>query len=148
MSVYEEMLAGVATYLKAIPGIATAYYPAPSTINQNPAFIVFGDQMHIDGGQEFKMTGRVRVNLYVTTSEPPLAMAAADAFIEPTIDQFAANNPGYHLETTVPSGFVDRCTVYDIQASQLLTYAGVEYIGAVFWFDYKYRRFAGEGYPI
>lgn len=148
MSVYEELLAGIATYLRAIPDISDAVYPAPNTINQSAMFVVFGADLHVDGGQEFKMTGRVRACLYMAPTDTAMAVGAADRFVEPVIDQFAANNPGYHLNGAVTSGNIDRCTVIDVQSSQVLPYAGHDYFGAVFFFDYKYRRFAGGGYAV
>jgi hypothetical protein len=148
MSAYDEMLAGVATYLRAVPGITNAIYPAPNSISQSATAVVFGVERHSDGGQEFKHTGRIRVCLYMAPTDTPSAIAAADRLIESIEDQFAANNPGYHLAGTVTNGNIDRCTVLDVQGSQVLPYAGHDYFGAVIYFDYKYRRFAGGGFPL
>lgn len=148
MSVYDEMLAGVATYLRAVPGITNAIYPAPNSISGNAVAIVYGAERHVEGGQELKMTGRIRVGLYMAPTDTPAAISAADALIEPITDQFAADNPGYHLDGTVTSGNIDRCTVIDTVSSQVLPYAGHDYFGAVIYFDFKYRRFAGGGFAL
>jgi hypothetical protein len=111
--------------------------------------IVFGAEQHIDGGQEFMHTGRIRVGLYMAPTDTPSAISAADALVEPIIDQFAAKNPGYHLAGQIaPPAAIDRCTVSDVLSSQVLPYAGHDYFGAVVYLDYKYRRFAGGGFAL
>jgi hypothetical protein len=148
MSVYDEMLAGVAAYLRVIPGISDAIYPAPNSISGSAVAIVYGAERHVDAGQEFKVTGRIRVGLYMAPTDTPSAISAADKLIEPITDQFAANNPGYHLNGQMTSGNVDRCTVIDTLSSQILPYAGHDYFGALIYLDFKYRRFAGGGYLV
>lgn len=137
MSAFEDVHARIRDYLAVVPGIATAAYPAPNSITNNTVVVYAGD-FDLTHSDEMYLAGVSRAVLYIAPTDTPMALGKADGLALTIVDQFAPNTPGFHLD-----GLVDFCQVARIELSRVVSYAGHDYFGAIFYFRLKIRRFAG-----
>lgn len=143
MSELDVVHAEIAKYVRVIPGIGAVYYPAPNSISGANTAIVYAGDLDITHGGEMYLALTSRVILYLAPTDTAKAISDADSIALTVVDQFAPDNPGFHL-----TGLVDFCQVVRVELSRVLEYAGHTYFCAVFYLRLKIRRFAGGGYPI
>jgi hypothetical protein len=122
VSALEDVHGRIRDYLAVVPGITKAEYPAPNSLSANNTAVVYAGDFDITHSDEMYLAG--------------VSRAALDV-----VDQFAPNHPGFHLD-----GLVDFCQVSRVELSRVVSYAGHDYFGAIFYFRLKIRRFAGAGF--
>jgi hypothetical protein len=141
MSVIEDVHARIRDYLAVVPGITKAEYPAPNSLSANNTAVVYAGDFDITHSDEMYLAGVSRAVLYIAPTDTPVALGKADGLALDVVDQFAPNHPGFHLD-----GLVDFCQVSRVELSRVVSYAGHDYFGAIFYFRLKIRRFAGAGF--
>lgn len=139
------LLTALADYIRTIPGVASAYYPAPNALNADecPAVVMFWggvdettvDHSNASGGTLWLpgVMGRVYIP---RAGESPQEFAKVDAMVTPLVDAFAvpvASIPGL-------AGEVHRCRINRIRPMLETTYAGQQFVCAEFSFDIKFHR--------
>lgn len=135
-----DIYAAMATYANAIDGL-TGIYPAPATLPNPPALIVFGGGGTVVHGSTQMISLRPKAHLMVATKGATIhEITRADRFLFPIIDAFSADTDetdGFTL-----GGIIDRCVVADWEELAVIGYAGHRYIGYPIFFDLKVHRHA------
>jgi hypothetical protein len=142
VSALEDVHARIRDYLAVVPGITAAYYPAPNSLSGNNNLVLYAGDFDITPADEMYLSGVSRAVLYVAPTDTPMALGKADGLVPWILDQFAANTTGRNLD-----GMVDLCKVSKIELSRVVSYAGHDYFGAIFYFTMKIRRFANGAIP-
>jgi hypothetical protein len=144
MSQIEDVHARIRDYIAVVPGITKVHYPAPNSITANNTAIVYAgdfDVTHGMGSEQY-LAGISRVVLYIQPTDTPSAIAHSDGLSLASVDQFAANTPGFNLD-----GLVDFCQVSRFELSRAYEVDNQKYWGSTFYIRLKIRRFANGAIP-
>jgi hypothetical protein len=125
-------------------GLKQAHYPAPSSLNETPAAVVFaGSGNSVPAMQEQVWHHDVRVQVMVKPGQSYAgSLNAIEPLIEPIWDHFAPGTDASHLRGSDGS-MVEHCYPIRYEASQLIEFAGIPYVALTIYFDVKTHRFAG-----
>lgn len=140
-----ELLAAMAMRIATAPGIATAYYPAPNTIesNQTPAVVLYwgsDEDTTIDhrSGTHQLWLPSVRAQVLVPRKgDTPREFSKVDSVLTGIVDVLVG------LPNTIMpglTGHVDRVLVTRLRPTLQVVYAGSEYYAAEVFFSVKFHR--------
>ena len=139
------LLTAMAEYIRTIPGVASAHYPAPNALQaaECPAVVMFWggvDETTVDHSNATSGTlwlPRVMARVYIPREgDSPQEFAKLDAMVTPLVDAFAV--PVNSIPTL--AGKVHRCRITRIRPMLQTEYAGHQYVVAEFYFDIKFHR--------
>lgn len=130
-------------------GLASAHYPAPSTLPTLPTLIVLLDSGPVSEMNEQIVLLTFRGLLFTSLEAIESQISTVDPMIRPLIDAFSpnANKTNYRLQLTVPDTDgavgVDYCRVERFEAALPIPYNGQTHYGARIWWGVKVRRNPG-----
>jgi hypothetical protein len=127
-------------------GLRQAYYPAPSSLVETPAALVFTNLFTITplGGEElWEGTTRVQLMIAATTGRLAAEINALEPLVEPILTHFAPGTDAYHLRQAGSPAQADKCYPASVEASQVIEYAGHDYSALTILFDIRFHRAYG-----
>jgi hypothetical protein len=129
----------------AAAGLRQAHYPAPSSLSETPAALVFSNPFTITAlGGEAIWEGEMQVQLRVAAQGRLAAeINALEPLIMPIIDHFAPGTDAYHLRVGGQSGQVHKCEPARFEPSQEIEYAAHQYTAITVYFTVKFHRAFG-----
>jgi hypothetical protein len=136
-----------------VPGVGTAHYPAPNTLNQTPAVVLYwsGNEptsITHQSGQEQMWTGPVIGHLLTArVGNTPQEFARVDDLIVPLVDAFAMDADGQTVTERHPELFgygVYHCLLTRVMPTQAIPYAGHDYYGAELTWTFRLDRDTGS----
>lgn len=127
-------------------GLRYAYYPAPSSLNDGPAALIFLQSATVTNMNEQVWEFDVLVQLLISAKDGRLAaeINALEPLVEPITDHFAPDTDAFHLRVPSESGIVHHCYPVRFDLSQNIRYAGHDFTGITATFNVKTHRYAGE----
>ena len=140
-----ELLRAMADVIGDVPGIGSASYPAPNTIDEAdlPAVVLYWggpdetliDHSNATGGTLWQPSVMAQL-LTARVGDTPQEFAVIDALITPIVDAFAVP------VNSIPAlaGKVHRCRVSRIRSSLQIGYGQSQFYAAEFSFDIKFHR--------
>jgi hypothetical protein len=127
----------------AAAGLRQAYYPAPSSLAETPAALVFSGPFTITplGGEEI-WEGQMQVQLRIDSNGRLAAeINALEPLIEPIIEHFRPGTAASSLHVPGDTdGFIHKCYPARFEPSLELEYAGHRYSAIIVYFDIKFTR--------
>jgi hypothetical protein len=126
-------------------GLLQSYYPAPSSLPETPAALVFAG-LGVDSPMMGEQVWEHEVRVQIMTKADGLIAAkinSVDRLIEEIWDEFAPNSDAYHLRQTGSDAMVHRCQPTRYEAGQIVNYAGLDYVAVTIYFNVKTHRFPG-----
>ena len=138
------ILTALAPYIADVPGVASAHYPPPNTLEADecPAVVLFWggpeptriEASNASGGTMWIAT--VLARLYLPRAgDTPEEFGLVDALVTPLVD--ALTQPVREMGL---AGHVDRLTVNSVAPTLELGYAGSTYYGAEIVLNLKFHR--------
>lgn len=126
-------------------GLKHAYYPAPATITEGPAAVIFAGAGNVPAWSEQIWHHEIRVQLMTPARAFPVQeLNALERLIEPIWDVFAPGTNASRLIATGEEGWVEYCYPVRYEGSQVIDYGtGAQYAAVTVIFDVKTHRFAG-----
>lgn len=126
-------------------GLKQAYYPAPNTISETPAALIFaglGTGTPMLSEQVWEHEIRVQI-MVASKGRTPAEINAVDALIEEIWDHFAPGSNAFHLRASGSDQMVHHCRPTRYEAGLLVDYAGALYSTVTIFFSVKTHRFPG-----
>ena len=138
-----ELLTAMAARIATVPGIASAYYPAPNNLEAAdcPAVVLFwgGDQdtlIEPDMNEETWLPAIMARVMVPRNGDTPQEFASVDALLTPLVDAFPIGT----VRLDGVSGNVDVLYVNRLRPSLQVGYGAHEFYAAEVYFRCKFHR--------